>query len=690
MRSGRLISGRYRLDQQLGSGGMGTVWAGYDTQLHRPVAVKLVHRTSDKAGWMRGKLVSEARAAAQLQHPGIVQVYDFGIDSAEGFEEPFIVMELLIGENLEQRLATRGRLPLAEVVRLVAQISRGLSAAHSAKLLHLDLKPANLFLTRQDSHEVVKILDFGIARFRSADGPEGDLTVAGTPLYMSPEQARTPQLADHRSDIYSLALVAYQALTGTVLPREPEATGADAAGRSRANNIPSVSKLVPELPAGIDQFFERALARDPAQRFQSARELAAALGALEDAQSQGRPIKVLVVDDEPDVISLIRQIFRRQIAKGTYEFSFANNGWAALEELRRRPDIDLILSDINMPEMDGLTLLQRVGEVNPLVRVIIVSAYGDMRNIRTAMNRGAFDFLTKPIDFRDLEATIEKTARHVGVIRRSLEHNDENALLRMFISSGVLERLLPLMRRADLMMCDLTAAAIVMIEIRGKFVDYNGPPDALVQQFNQLFDALLPEITARGGIVERFFCSGVLVSFRGPESITRALEACVSARAQVELRLRQAGSSADVAPVAMAVDYGDVIGSLVGAQGEQRMDYTLLGMPVTQALSLAALAEDGQILITSAVAQEVQGTFATAPIGERAAQRQHNQINLSDVSVVERVTAASAGPVAEREPSHASRQLPTVTLPKAGPDSTTGSSRLSGQADHELGKVPQR
>lgn len=655
---------------------MGTVWAGYDTQLHRPVAVKLVRQASEKAAWMRGKLASEARAAAQLQHPGIVQVYDFGIDSSEGREEPFIVMELLIGENLEQRLASRGRLPLAEVVRLVAQIARGLSAAHSAKLLHLDLKPANLFLTRQDNREVVKILDFGIARFRSAELPESEVPVAGTPLYMSPEQAQVPQHIDHRSDLYSLALVVYQALTGTVLQHETVAEGPDAATRPATMAVPPVSKQLPELGTGIDQFFERALARDPGQRFQSARELAAALAALEDTQGRGRAIKVLVVDDEPDVISLIRQSFRRQIAKGTYEFSFANNGWAALDELRRRPDIDLILSDINMPEMDGLTLLQRVSELNPLVRVIIVSAYGDMRNIRTAMNRGAFDFLTKPIDFRDLEATIDKTARHVGVIRRSIEHNDENALLRMFVSSGVLDRLLPLMRTADVMMCDMTAAAIAMIEIRGKFLDYSGPPDALVQQFNQLFDALLPEITGRGGIVERFFCSGVLVSFRGPESITRALEACVSARAQVEQRLRRSGGGDDVAPVAMAVDYGDVIGSLVGAQGEQRMDYTLLGAPVTQALNLATLAEDGQILITAAVANEAQGAFATAPIGDRAVQRQHNQINLSDICIVERPAAPSETSSHEREPTSGSRLLPTVTMPG-----------LPGQSDHELGKV---
>jgi serine/threonine protein kinase/class 3 adenylate cyclase len=664
MSQGRLISSRYRLDELLGTGGMGAVWSGYDTQLHRPVAVKLVRQSAEQTQWMRGKLAIEARATAQLQHPGIVQVYDFGIDRSPAGEEPFIIMELLLGENLERRLLQRQRLPLSEVVQIVAQVARALSAAHAVRLYHLDLKPANLFLTRQDHREVVKILDFGIARFRSADSAAEEDVPAGTPLYMSPEQSASPSSVDHRSDLYSLAVVAYRALTGELPFLPAYSSGIIDTAKIGISAIAPPSRVLPSLHAAVDQFFERALAADPAKRFQSARELSTALAALEDSSVKKGPTKVLVVDDEPDVSSLIRQSFRRQISKGIYEFHFAENGWAALEALRRRPDIELILSDINMPEMDGLTLLQRVNELNPLVRVIIVSAYGDMRNIREAMNSGAFDFMVKPIDFRDLEATLDKTARHVGVMRRSLEHHEENALLRMFMGNDILDRLLPMMRTSDVMMCDLTAAAVVMIELRGKLLDYSAPPEALVQQFNQLFDALLPEITGRGGIVERFYCSGVLLSFRGPEAVTRALEACVSARAQVESRLRKWQGNAEPAPVAMAIDFGDVIGSLVGAQGAQRMDYTLLGSPVTRALSLAALAGNGEILLTQAVAQEAQGRFAFSPVGERAVQRQHRDIDLSSVSVVERPAVSINVSVKPHSATTSPTATATVTLPQ--------------------------
>jgi len=122
------------------------------------------------------------------------------------------------------------------------------------------------------------------------------------------------------------------------------------------------------------------------------------------------PEKMLVVDDEPDLESLIRQRFRKKIRDGEYDFVFAKNGLEALARLLEHKDIGVILSDINMPEMDGLTLLAKLNELrNPALRTVIVSAYGDMDNIRTAMNRGAYDFVTKPVDFLDLEKTIEKT-----------------------------------------------------------------------------------------------------------------------------------------------------------------------------------------------------------------------------------------------------------------------------------------
>jgi sigma-B regulation protein RsbU (phosphoserine phosphatase) len=137
-------------------------------------------------------------------------------------------------------------------------------------------------------------------------------------------------------------------------------------------------------------------------------------------------VKMLVVDDEPDLESLIRQKFRKQIKESEYEFVFAQNGVEALARIGDDPDISVILSDINMPEMDGLTLLQKLDELNnPGIKAVIVSAYGDMENIRTAMNRGAFDFITKPIDFNDLDVTLNKTIRQLGIIREALKEHDQ-------------------------------------------------------------------------------------------------------------------------------------------------------------------------------------------------------------------------------------------------------------------------
>lgn len=131
--------------------------------------------------------------------------------------------------------------------------------------------------------------------------------------------------------------------------------------------------------------------------------------------------KILLVDDEDDLNALFKQLFRRQIQSNQYEFIYVRDGREALTVIEQQPDIDVVLSDINMPEMDGLTLLAKLSEINPIIRTVMVTAYGDMNNIRTAMNRGAFDFLTKPVNFKDLEATIEKTIRYVNQLRETLE-----------------------------------------------------------------------------------------------------------------------------------------------------------------------------------------------------------------------------------------------------------------------------
>src|SRR5919199_5836419 len=131
--------------------------------------------------------------------------------------------------------------------------------------------------------------------------------------------------------------------------------------------------------------------------------------------------KILVVDDEPDIEPLIRQKFRKKIRQNELLFIFARNGAEALKKLQAQPDIDVVLTDLNMPEMDGLTLLTKLNELNPIIKTIIISAYGDLEKIRAAMNRGAFDFLTKPLDLQDLEITLDKTLQHVKHMKGVLE-----------------------------------------------------------------------------------------------------------------------------------------------------------------------------------------------------------------------------------------------------------------------------
>ena len=155
--------------------------------------------------------------------------------------------------------------------------------------------------------------------------------------------------------------------------------------------------------------------------------------------------RILVVDDEPDLEPLMLQRMRRDIRSGRYKFVFAQNGVEALEKLRQENDIDMVLSDINMPQMDGLTLLEQIPKVDPNIRSVIISAYGDMKNIRTAMNRGAFDFVTKPVDFEDLRVTIDRTLRNMAEWREALQSRDRLVALQneLDVARGMQQSILP-------------------------------------------------------------------------------------------------------------------------------------------------------------------------------------------------------------------------------------------------------
>jgi sigma-B regulation protein RsbU (phosphoserine phosphatase) len=187
-------------------------------------------------------------------------------------------------------------------------------------------------------------------------------------------------------------------------------------------------------------------------------------------------VKILVVDDEPDLELLIRQKFRRHIRDGQFSFVFARNGVEALRTLQEDHAIDLVLTDINMPEMDGLTLLVKLNELNLLLKAVIVSAYGDMENIRTAMNRGAADFLTKPIDFNDMEVTVKKTVEQLQTLRQAVHEHDQLVAIRneLDIASHIQQSILPrtfppFPQRHDF---EIFAEMIPAREVGGDFYDF--------------------------------------------------------------------------------------------------------------------------------------------------------------------------------------------------------------------------
>ncbi|MDY7228016.1 protein kinase domain-containing protein [Hyalangium rubrum] len=612
--SGRQVGGRYVLEKKIAGGGMGAIWMATDSQLQRRVAIKLTTSQRLSSAAARRQFEQEAKAIAQFHHPNVVQIHDFGVDG----DDPYIVMELLEGEDLETRLRRRERLAPSAVAALMTQVARALTDAHTAGIVHRDLKPANLFLARVAGREEVKILDFGLVRqkSRTEDLPTDPVAdgMVGTLRYMSPEQIRGDTSLDHRSDLWSIAVVFFRALTGR-FPFSLESVGSLLNGSFRPPEV-APSTLVPELGAELDPFFSRALDPDPAQRFQSANELAAAFSAIVQS-ARIETAKILVVDDEPDVETLMRQAFRRQLRDGLYEMIFASDGEDGLEKLRQNPDVDAILTDINMPRMDGLTFLGKVGEVNPLVKVIIVSAYSDMANIRTAMNRGAHDFLVKPLDFQDLEATLVKTLKHAAEVRQMVRSIEENALLRVAVQSSVRDRLRSLLQGPEALAGERVEATVAFVSIKDFTpVTRQAPPEAVIRKLNENFQVIVPELASRGGTVDKFLGESVMAVFRGPEHLTRALDACVAVRAQIrDMAFRTGDQSPYAHGVSIGLDAGDVVAGGLGGLELGRLDYTVVGDVVNTAAQLAALAAREQVLISERLRQRIAEEFECREAG---------------------------------------------------------------------------
>jgi serine/threonine-protein kinase len=273
---GHVIAGRYELMSQLGQGGMGSVWRARDLTLGSPVAIKLIDAALGHDEGLRERFSQEARSAAALRSPHVVQILDYGVDAGV----PFMAMELLDGESLAERLARVGILSHGETARVLLDVARAMKKAHDAGIIHRDLKPDNIFLVRNDDQEIAKVLDFGIAKATGPMAAPRSSTrtgaLLGTLPYMSPEQA-TAKPIDWRSDVWAMGVIAFECVCGSD-PFTSESPG-ELVLQICAHPLPVPSQIA-AVPPGFDAWWARAASRDPAQRFQSAKELAEALAAV--------------------------------------------------------------------------------------------------------------------------------------------------------------------------------------------------------------------------------------------------------------------------------------------------------------------------------------------------------------------------------------------------------------------------
>lgn len=339
--------------------------------------------------------------------------------------------------------------------------------------------------------------------------------------------------------------------------------------------------------------------------------------------------KILVVDDEADLETLIKQKFRQKIRQQEYEFVFAINGVKALEQLQEHHDVDVVLSDINMPEMDGLTLLSRLNEQHNLLKSVIVSAYGDMENIRTAMNRGAFDFITKPVNFEDLELTMQKTLKHVQQMKDTMKAIKENNILKMYVDETVLNFMGSREFESSLGANETVEATVAFIDICGfTSISETETPDKVVKLLNQYFDMMVKEIIAQNGLVDKFIGDCVMAVFKGDYHLDRAIDSCLAIRNKIEAL----PASGDFLPkVTIGINSGEMISGNIGSVTLKRLDYTVIGDTVNTAQRLQSTAAPGQVVIIENCYEKIKESFSCNKVGEMKLKNKSNPVTVYEV-----------------------------------------------------------
>ncbi|GGD84778.1 adenylate/guanylate cyclase domain-containing protein [Maribacter cobaltidurans] len=327
--------------------------------------------------------------------------------------------------------------------------------------------------------------------------------------------------------------------------------------------------------------------------------------------------KIMVVDDETDLEVLIKQKFRKQIRQKEYEFLFAINGRDALDQLVEDPEVDIILSDINMPEMDGLTLLSELQESSPLIKSVIVSAYGDMDNIRVAMNRGAFDFITKPINFEDLTITMEKTIKQAKQIKDTLKAIKENNILKMYVDENVLNFMGGHEYESKIMANESIEGTVIFIDVCGfTKISETSKPDIVVKMLNTYFDTMVKEIMEQNGHIDKFIGDAVMAVFKGEYHLDRAIDAALAIRNQVNKLPKQEGEEMYQPKVSIGIKSGEMISGNIGSATLRRLDYTVIGDTVNTAARLQDAAKENQIIICDGCYEQVKEAFKCENMGQ--------------------------------------------------------------------------
>jgi adenylate cyclase len=337
-----------------------------------------------------------------------------------------------------------------------------------------------------------------------------------------------------------------------------------------------------------------------------------------------RTAKILVVDDEPDMADLMQRKFRHSIHDGIYNFLFAEDGYDALRVLEIEPDIDLVITDINMPRMDGLTLLNHLEEVAPLLKSVIVSAYGDMENIRTAMNRGAFDFVTKPINFSDLEVTIKKTLAEIIVLREAYQQKEkalrERGHLARYFSPAVVDRLVadpsplsPGVERREM--------SFVFTDIAGftPFIEKTDP-STIAPLLNDYFSGMVEIAFRHEGTIDKVVGDGINVFFSAPiaqpDHAARALACALDMDEYTRSFARERrASGVRIGDTRIGVSTGDAVVGNFGCNAF--LHYTAYGDVVNTAARLqAANRVLGTHVCVSVSTVAAVPDFTGLPVGE--------------------------------------------------------------------------